>query len=193
MGKHRMLSLDVVEAFEFMELPITAQYLYMHLALNTDDRGVVEAGNVLRLTMTNRGDLQVLIDHDKIIVLDDNSLVSFVTDHNNHNKLRSDRMTESLYIDLLRSKIPNLKLQEIKPRADRNNGNAKSKKQSKKNNDVPGTSQGRPADGVREGNQGNQYNQYNTHSATPWGGSLKTNYDYADIESQIIDNSSGAL
>ncbi len=166
MGDHRCISKRVVEAFSFLELPITAQYLYFHLVLNTDDRGVVEAGNILRLTKTNTGDLQSLIDHQYVIPLN-KDLVSYIPDMWEHNKLRADRIRESQYRDLLVQVIPSIQLQEIKPRADRPPTN--------KQNTV-GTSQGRP-----------KTRQYNTRqdNNNAYGG-MRAEYDYSQIELTML-------
>lgn len=166
MGDHRCISKRIVEAFSFLELPITAQYLYFHLVLNTDDRGVVEAGNILRLTKTNTGDFQSLIDHQYVIPLN-TDLVSYIPDMWEHNRLRADRIRESQYRDLLVQVIPNIQLQEIKPRTDRPPTN--------KQNTV-GTSQGRPK--VR------QANIIKDNNSTYCG--MHTEYDYDAIEHVIL-------
>ena len=166
MGDHRCISKRFVEAFSFLELPITAQYLYFHLVLNTDDRGVVEAGNILRLTKTNTGDLQSLIDHQYVIPLN-KDLVSYIPDMWEHNKLRADRIRESQYRDLLVQVIPTIKLQEIKPRADRPPTNKLN---------TGGTSQGRHKirqDKVRQDNN------------SAYGG-MRAEYDYSQIELTML-------
>lgn len=168
MGDHRCVSKRVVEAFSFLELPITAQYLYFHLVLNTDDRGVVEAGNILRLTKTNTGDLQSLIDHKYVIPLNA-YLVSYLPDMNEHNKLRADRIKESKYHDLLIQVLPEIQLQEIRQRADRPPIN--------KQNTV-GTSQGRP-----KGRQGKVIKDNNS----AYGG-MRTEYNYDDIERVMLEH-----
>lgn len=166
MGDHRCISRRVVEAFSFLELPITAQYLYFHLVLNTDDRGVVEAGNILRLTKTNTGDLQSLITHQYVIPLNQD-LVSYIPDMWEHNRLRADRIRESQYRDLLVEVIPDITLQEIKPRADRPKTN--------KPNTV-GTSQGR-----RKIRQDKVIQDNNS----AYGG-MRTKYDYDSIEHVML-------
>lgn len=166
MGDHRCISKRVVEAFSFLELPITAQYLYFHLVINTDDRGVVEAGNILRLTKTNTGDLQSLIDHQYVIPLN-GDLVSYIPDMWEHNKLRADRIRESQYRDLLVQVIPDITLQEIKPRADRPTTN--------KLNTV-GTSQGRHKTSQAKTRQDNN---------SAYGG-MRAEYDYSQIELTML-------
>lgn len=168
MGDHRCISKRVVEAFSFLELPITAQYLYFHLVLNTDDRGVVEAGNILRLTKTNTGDLQTLINHKYVIPLNQD-LVSYLPDMWEHNRLRADRIRESKYRDLLVRVMPDIKLQEIKPRADRPITN--------KHNTV-GTSQGRPKVIQSKTIQDNK---------SAYGG-MRTDYNYDAIERMMLDH-----
>ena len=133
MGDHRCISRRIVESFSFLQMPLTAQYLYIHLILNTDDRGVVEAGNILRLTNTNIEDLQILVDTRYVVPLN-SDLVAYIPHMNEHNQLRSDRMKESRYRDLLVKVVPDVYLKEITQRADK----------SKKDGDVPGTSYGRP-------------------------------------------------
>lgn len=166
MSDHRCISRRVVEAFSFLELPITAQYLYFHLVLNTDDRGVVEAGNILRLTKTNTGDLQLLIDHQYVIPLNA-YLVSYLPDMNEHNKLRADRIRESKYRDLLIQVIPGIQLQEIKQRADRPTQN--------KPNTV-GTSQGRAKVRQDKITQDNNSTYCGMHAE----------YDYSALERTIL-------
>lgn len=167
MGDHRCISRRIVESFSFLQMPLTAQYLYIHLILNTDDRGVVEAGNILRLTNTNIGDLQILFDTKYVVPLN-NDLVAYIPHMSEHNKLRSDRIKESRYRDLLVQVVPDVYLVPIMPRADR----------PKKDGGVPGTSQGRrkiSKDKLSQDNNKPGFSQM-----------ICQNYDFNAIENKIL-------
>ena len=115
-------------------MPSSSRLLYYDLGMRADDDGVVEAFNVLRMTGATEDDLRVLTAKGYIEVLNDD-LVTFITDWNEHNKIRADRKVDSLYKDLLLKIIPEVKLIEAKPRADRKVR-------------YNGTSNGQPVDGI---------------------------------------------
>lgn len=167
MAEHRCISRQIVESFSFLQMPMTAQYLYIHLILNTDDRGVVEAGNILRLTNTNIGDLQILVDTKYVVPLNAD-LVAYIPHMNEHNKLRSDRMKESRYRDLLVQVVPDADLKEITQRADR----------PKKDGDVLGTSMGRTK--ISKGKISKDNNKLGFTQM------MHGNYDFDSLENEIV-------
>ena len=141
MASRRMISKRVVDSARFQKMPISSQALYFYLCLDADDDGVVEAYQVLRKTGCGEDDLRVLVAKGFVTVLNED-LVTFILDWREHNQLRADRKIDSIYKDLLISVIPDVKLLEAKPRADR-----KAKENSE---ETSGTSQGRPMDGLVE-------------------------------------------
>lgn len=77
-----------------------SQALYMHLVMNADDDGVVEAFSVMRLAAATEDNLQELADR-KFIRLLNEDLVAHILDWDENNKIRSDRKRDSIYKDLL--------------------------------------------------------------------------------------------
>ena len=77
-----------------------SQALYMHLVMNADDDGVVEAFSIMRLAAANEENLQELADR-KFIRLLNEDLVAHILDWDENNKIRSDRKRDSIYKDLL--------------------------------------------------------------------------------------------
>ena len=134
MANRRMFSIKIIDSAKFLKMPSSSRLLYYDLGMRADDDGVVEAFNVLRMTGATEDDLRVLTSKGYIRILN-NDLVAFITDWNEHNKIRADRKVDSIYKDLLLQIVPEVKLLESKPRADRR----------VKNN---GTSNGQPRDGI---------------------------------------------
>ena len=60
MGK-RMFSADIVESDAFLDMPLTAQALYMHLNMYADNDGFVNPKRILRMVGGNDDDLKILI------------------------------------------------------------------------------------------------------------------------------------
>ncbi len=98
MANKRMFSKDVVERDAFLDLPLSAQALYFHLAMTADDEGFI--GNPQRI----RGmlgvaveDLQRLIDQGFLI--DFESGVVVIRHWKIHNCIPKDRFTATIYLD----------------------------------------------------------------------------------------------
>lgn len=134
MANRRMFSIKIIDSAKFLKMPSSSRLLYYDLGMRADDDGVVEAFNVLRMTGATEDDLRVLTSKGYIRILN-NDLVAFITDWNEHNKIRADRKVDSIYKDLLLQIVPEVKLLESKPRADRRVKNC-------------GTSNGQPKDGI---------------------------------------------
>ena len=128
-----MFSLKIIESAKFLKMPSSSRLLYYDLGMRADDDGIVEAFTTLRMTGATEDDLRVLVSKGYITILNED-LVSFITDWNEHNKIRADRKVDSIYKDLLLQVNPDVQLIEPRERADR-------KKES-------GTSQGQPKDGI---------------------------------------------
>jgi hypothetical protein len=117
MAQRRMLSLRIVDSARFLQMPLTAHALYFHLALHADDDGVVESFPVMRTTGAAQDDLRILLAKKFIHQLNDD-LVVFVTDWREHNFIRADRKTDSVYKDLLLRIVPEANVIHPKPRTD---------------------------------------------------------------------------
>lgn len=90
-----MFSPDIVESDAFLDMPISSQALYFHLAMNSDDDGFVNPKRIMRLVGVNDDDLKVLLT--KRFLLNFESGVVVVKHWLIHNLIRSDLYKETLY------------------------------------------------------------------------------------------------
>ena len=100
MAERRMLSIKITSSARFLRMSHASQALYMHLVMNADDDGVVEAFSIMRLAAANEENLQELADRKLIRILNED-LVAHILDWDENNKIRSDRKRDSIYKDLL--------------------------------------------------------------------------------------------
>ena len=103
MAERRMLSKKIFQSRHFLMMPFEAQALYTHLVLSSDDDGVVEAFPIVRMIGANEDSLGLLVIKKFILPLNDD-MVYFVTDFEEQNKIRADRVQPSRYRDLLLEK-----------------------------------------------------------------------------------------
>jgi hypothetical protein len=101
MAKRRMFSISFMESDEFYELSPLTQALYFHLNLNADDDGIVDkVKSVMRDLGATKRNYSTLIDNGYIIEL--NSRVIAITHWHQHNRIKSDRYTETNYKELIK-------------------------------------------------------------------------------------------
>lgn len=100
MAERRMLSIKITSSARFLRMSHASQALYMHLVMNADDDGVVEAFSIMRLAAANEENLQELADRKFLRILNED-LVAHILDWDENNKIRSDRKRDSIYKDLL--------------------------------------------------------------------------------------------
>ena len=90
MANKRMFSIDVTETDTFLEMPLTAQALYFHLAMRGDDDGFVSnPRSIMRVTGCSENDLKTLAESGYIITF--RSGVIVISDWKFNNYLRGDR------------------------------------------------------------------------------------------------------
>lgn len=69
MAEKRMFTVKIVESDAFLDMPLSAQALYVHLNMNADDDGFVNNPKMItRLIGAKNDDLQVLIDKAFILM-----------------------------------------------------------------------------------------------------------------------------
>ena len=101
MAERRMFSARITtNSARFLRLPVTAQCLYFHMGMQADDEGVVEAFITMRQVGASEEDLKVLEEKGFIKILNED-FVSYITDWDESNKIRSDRAQQSIHHDLL--------------------------------------------------------------------------------------------
>ena len=117
MSERRMFSKRLCSSARFLKMPFDSQLLYYHLALHADDDGVVEAFQVMRMTGASEDNLRVLAAKNLVKVLNDD-MVTWITDWQEHNYIRADRLKPSMYRPLLIQLMPDIELPEPKQRSD---------------------------------------------------------------------------
>lgn len=70
-----MFSTDIVESDIFLDMPLTAQALYMHLSMNADNDGFVNPRRIMRMIGAANDDLQILIAKRFVLVFDSGIVV----------------------------------------------------------------------------------------------------------------------
>ena len=112
-----MISKRIAESAKFIKMPATSQNLYFHLVIHADDDGIVEALPVINLIHANEDDLRVLHSKGFIVILNED-LVSYICAWLEHNKIRLDRKVDSIYLDLLRSSLPDVEIRKRKEKGE---------------------------------------------------------------------------
>ena len=96
MAKKRMVSLQIIDSDDFLELPHSAQLLYFHLLTRTDDEGFTNGvKKIMRMVRCGEDDLKILIG--KRFVLAFNSGVVVIKHWLIHNNIRNDRIIPTIH------------------------------------------------------------------------------------------------
>lgn len=109
MPNRRMFSNRIANSARFLQMPAESQLLYFHLVLRADDDGVVEAYPILKLLGLAPDNFKVLLAKGFIRQLNEEQVI-VIMDWREHNTIRPDRKIDSIYINLLREKVPELPL-----------------------------------------------------------------------------------
>lgn len=109
MAERRMFSKTIITSDSFIDMPLTAQALYFHLALQADDDGFVSnPKGVQRITGCSEEDMKCLAQNSFIIPFDSGVLV--IRHWNLHNSIQKDRykptthLTEKAMLELENNK-----------------------------------------------------------------------------------------
>lgn len=98
MATKRMFSNNIVGSDDFIELPLSAQALYFHLGMITDDDGFIGgAKGTLRKIGATENDLNLLKDAGFIIGFPDSNVI-VVKHHKLNNDIKNDRYHETVYL-----------------------------------------------------------------------------------------------
>lgn len=96
MAERRMLAKSIVESDAFLDMPLTAQALYMHLSMTADDYGFVNSPkSVARMIGASNDDISVL--KDKKFIIQFSSGVIVIKHWNINNQFRKDRPRKTNY------------------------------------------------------------------------------------------------
>lgn len=93
-----MFSMKIVDSDPFKEMPLSAQALYFHLAMNADDEGFLNnAKSVQRSIMASDDDMKLLIVKSFIIRFDSGVIV--IKHWKMHNTIQPSRLKPTQYIE----------------------------------------------------------------------------------------------
>ena len=94
----RMFSSKITETDDFYDMPLAAQALYFHLAINADDEGFTgNPKSIIKLTGASPEDLKTLESAGYVIVFDSGVIV--ITHWKAQNTIKPDRLKETMYTD----------------------------------------------------------------------------------------------
>lgn len=98
MAERRMFAKTIINGDPFGELPLSAQALYFHLAMNADDDGFINAPNKIRKSIeASEQDLQLLIDKRFLLAFPSNVVV--IKHWKMHNYIQKDRYKPTVYVE----------------------------------------------------------------------------------------------
>lgn len=98
MAERRMFSKVITDTDAFLEMPLSTQALYFHLAMHADDEGFVSSPKrILRETKASEDDFKLLIVKRFILTFDSGIVV--IKHWKIHNLIQKDRFKETTYLE----------------------------------------------------------------------------------------------
>lgn len=98
MAERRMFSKVITDTDAFLDMPLSAQALYFHLAMHADDDGFVSSPKkILRETKAGEDDYKLLIVKRFILTFDSGIIV--IKHWKIHNLIQKDRYKETTYLE----------------------------------------------------------------------------------------------
>lgn len=96
MAKKRMVSNQIVDSDDFLEMPLSAQALYLHLLVRADDEGFTNGvKRVMRMIGSREDDLKILIGKKFVIMFESGVVV--IKHWLIHNTIRADRLIPTVH------------------------------------------------------------------------------------------------
>ena len=96
MAERRMFAKTIVDSDAFIEMPLSTQALYFHLAVRADDEGFLNcAQRIMRMLGSAQNDYDVLLAKRFIIQFNDGICV--IKHWRIHNYIQSDRFKPTVY------------------------------------------------------------------------------------------------
>ena len=93
-----MFSKKIIDSDSFLDMPLSTQALYFHLAMRADDDGFLNnARKIMKIVGASQADYDRLIDDRFILQFDDGICV--IKHWRIHNYLRADRYKEKQYLE----------------------------------------------------------------------------------------------
>ena len=96
MAEKRMFSKSIIDSDSFLDMPLTTQALYFHLAMRADDDGFLNnSKKIMRVIGANQNDMDLLLVKKFIISFEDGICV--IKHWRIHNYIQTDRYHETNY------------------------------------------------------------------------------------------------
>ena len=96
MAQRRMISPNIIDTDEFMDMPASSQALYFHMLLRADDDGfLANPKRLMRLLGSADDDFKVLVAKRFVVIFDTG--VCVIRHWRVHNLIRADRYHETMY------------------------------------------------------------------------------------------------
>ena len=96
MAEKRMFALSVVDSDVFLDMPLSAQALYFHFGMRTDDDGFVDAPRkIQKMVSASEDDVKLLIAKGFVIPFESGVIV--IRHWGMHNKIKADRYKPTGY------------------------------------------------------------------------------------------------
>lgn len=122
MANRRMILTSITQSFQFFEMTAGAQALYLALIGSADDDGIVEGKLILRTAGRRKNELKELAENGYIVILEQSSLLCWVTDWQSFNTIRAGRGHPSRYRSTLVAQVPNIKNRLFSPKTEDDRG-----------------------------------------------------------------------
>ena len=98
MAERRMFAKSIIDSDAFLDMPISSQCLYFHLAMRADDDGFINSPKkIMKIVGANDDDMNILIARKFVLVFDSGVVV--IKHWRIHNYIAKDRYKETNYID----------------------------------------------------------------------------------------------
>ena len=98
MAERRMFAKTIIDSDAFLEMPLSTQSLYFHLAMRADDEGFINnPKKIQRMIGASDDDVKILVAKNFVIPFDSGVVV--IKHWRIHNYIRSDRLTKTAYED----------------------------------------------------------------------------------------------
>lgn len=96
MAERRMFAKTIIDSDAFLDMPISSQLLYFHLAMRADDDGFINRPkSIMRMCNCHDDDMKILISKEFVIPFESGIVV--IKHWNIHNSIKKDRYKETGY------------------------------------------------------------------------------------------------
>lgn len=118
MAERRMFSKQIIDSDMFLDMPVSAQALYFHLAMRADDEGFLNnPSKIMKIVGANKNDMDLLLV--KRFIIDFPSGIIVIKHWFIHNYIQNDRFKQTVYkeerllLDCKENKVYTLRSEQL--------------------------------------------------------------------------------